>query len=122
MSGEQNGYNRLVDLRERCHDLVLQDAEIFELYNLEKQFAPTSYGEIVAVLSSFPPYLAGRPQLIVPFVEALYRAGQAAFRGITNRESLRELLLSKSQVDSNLALAMQLHPAEFERGLAALPQ
>ncbi|MBN9389567.1 MAG: hypothetical protein J0I20_16175 [Chloroflexi bacterium] len=122
MSGEQNGYSRLADLRERCPDLELQDPEIFELYNLEKRFAPTPYGEIVAVLSTFPPYLTGRPHLIVPFVAALYRAGQAAFRGITDRESLRELLLSKSQVDANLRQALQLHPAEFERGLAALPQ
>src|SRR3954453_16738173 len=116
MSVDQIGYDRLVALRERCHDLELQDDEIFELYSLEKQFAPTPYGEIVAVLSSYPPYLSVRPHLIVPFVELLYRAGQAAFRGITGRESLRELLTSKSHVDSNIARAMELYPAEFERG------
>lgn len=121
MSGEQFGYERLAALREKCQDLELQDAEIIELYGLEKRFAPTPYGEIVAVFSTFPAYLADRPHLIVPFVAALYRAGQAAFRGVTDRESLRELLASKSHVDGNIARAMQLHPAEFERGLAALP-
>ncbi len=121
MSGDPVGYERLVALRDRCQDLELQDAEIFELYGLEKRFAPTPYREIVAVLSTYPPYLPARPPLIVPFVEHLYRAGQAAFRGVTNRESLRELLASKSQVDSHIARAMQLYPAEFERGLAALP-
>lgn len=121
MPGDQFIPETLAVLRNRCQDLELQDAEISELYELEKRFAPTPYGEIVAVLSTFPPYLAERPHLIVPFVAAFYRAGQAAFRGVTDRESLRELLLSKSQVDHHLAQAMQLHPAEFERGLATLP-
>ena len=120
MSGDQIGYERMEALRDRCQDLQLQDAEIFELYSLEKRFAPTSYGEIVAVLSAFPPYLAKRPHLIVPFVELLYRAGQAAFQGVTDPQSLRELLASKSHVDTNIARAMQLHPGEFERGLTAL--
>src|SRR4051812_32886669 len=108
MSGDQIGYERLAALRDRCHDLELEDTEIFELYSLEKRFAPTPYGEIVAVLSSYPPYLAGRPHLIFPFVELLYRAGQAAYRGVTGRDSLRELLASKSHVDANIARAMQL--------------
>lgn len=122
MLTDQAGYERLQNLRDRRPQLDLQDAEIDELYRLEKQFAPTSYGEIVAVLSTYPPYLAGRPHLIVYFVEVLYRAGQAAFKGITNREALRELLASKSQVDGHLTEAMRLHPAEFERGLAVLPE
>lgn len=116
------GYERLQNLRNRRPQLDLQDTEIVELYRLEKKFAPTSYGEIVAVLSTFPPYLADRPHLIVYFVEVLYQAGQAAFKGINGREALRELLASKSHVDSDLSQAMQLHPAEFERGLAALPE
>jgi hypothetical protein len=118
----QGEYQRLEALRNRRPLLDLQDGEIVELYQLEKRFSPTSYGEIVAVLSTFPPYLVDRPHLITSFVEVLYQAGQAAFRGITNREALRDLLESKRQIDSDLARAMQHHPAEFERGFAALPE
>jgi hypothetical protein len=122
MLTNQAEYERLQTLRNRRSLLDLQDGEIIELYRMEKRFSPTSYGEIVAVLSTFPPYLSDRPHLISPFIELFYQAGRAAFKGITGREALRELLTSKSQVDTDLAIAMQHHPAEFERCLAALPE
>lgn len=122
MFTEQAEFERLQALRNRRPLLDLQDAEIAELYRLEKHFSPRSYGEIVAVLSTFPPYLSDRPHLIVYFIEILYQAGQTAFKGFSGREALRELLASKSQVDADLDQAMQRHPVEFERGLAALPE
>ncbi len=122
MLTEQAEFERLQALRNRRPLLDLQDTEISELYRLEKRFSPRSYGEIVAVLSTFPPYLADRPHLIGYFIEILYQAAQVAFKDFTGREALRELLASKSQVDTDLAQAMQRHPADFERGLAALPE
>ncbi len=114
--------SRLAALRERRPASDLSDSEIIELYKLEKLAAPTSYGWLVAALSTFPPYLDRRPHLIAVFLPALYSAGRAAFRGFQTQADLQELLISKSVIDNDLHQALQNHPAEFELGLALAVQ
>src|SRR5215207_275336 len=98
---------RLAALRDRRPDFDLSDSEILELYTLEKLAGPTPYGWLVAVLSTFPPYLDTRPHLIADFLAALYSAGRAAFRGFQSRADLQELLNSKSVIDNDLRQALQ---------------
>ncbi|HEX2912901.1 MAG TPA: hypothetical protein VH186_18995 [Chloroflexia bacterium] len=111
---------RLNSLRQRRPLLDLTDDELLELFRLEDKLAPNPYGQVVAVLSTFPPYLAARPHLIPAFIEALYRAAKAAHRGLSSQDDLREYLESKSQVDNDLSAALKLHFEEFERAIARI--
>lgn len=111
---------KLEQLRERRPQLDLTDSEIRELYLLERNTTSRAYSKLVAALSVFPPYLSNRPQLIPAFVEALYEGGKAVFAGVTNRADFWDFLLSKAQVDNDLAAAMQAHPELFEQAAASL--
>lgn len=111
---------RVRELRERRPLLDLSDAEILELYDLEKRYTSRAYSKLVAALSVFPPYLDSRPQLINAFVAALYEGGKAVFAGVTSRDEFREFLLSKAQVDNDLETAYNNHRPEFEAAIDAL--
>ncbi len=106
-------------LRDRRPACDLNDAELLELYGLERQFARNAYGRLVAVLSTFPPYLDARPYLIGPFVEGLYEAAQGVFRGVQGRAELLEFIESKSQVDDDLRAAFTHHRAVFDQVLSS---
>ncbi len=108
---------RLAALRQRRVQCDLDQTELLELYDLEKQFSPNYYGLLVAALSTFPPYLAKQPGLIPVFVEGLHAAWLHAFRGSKVRREFEEFLGSKAHVDGDLGAAMAAHPAEFERAI-----
>ena len=111
-------FQRLTELRDRRPDSDLTEAEVNELFDLEWQAAPNAYGQVVAVLATFPPYLDRYPALIPAFIAGLYQAWQKAFRGSKIRAEFDEFLASKAHIDDDLGLALRNHPAEFEAAVA----
>ncbi len=116
--------NRVEDLRERHAAGQLTAAEVLELFDYFKT-EPVSrnwyYNYLINAMYVFVPYLQSYPQLIRPFVEAVYLGGNQIIAGVSSKAGFFEFLASKSQVDDQLKAALNAHYPEFEAAYDNLP-
>jgi len=115
--------NRIEELEQRHFEKQLSNDEVIELFEYQKginKLRSSAYSQLVAAMFVFVPYLEDRPQLIGPFVEALFASSRDVFAGVNGKAGFWQFLASKSQVDDGLKLAVQKHRPVFEAELERL--